>query len=98
MKLVTRKCEDWKDMDFLEYWKMRMKSIGIPYVPFTRDYDTIRMCKENGFNSAQIKLMIDYLTSGDAKYPKVKNFYVLSTTYVNFIYQRAFSWKTTGKG
>lgn len=96
-KLVTRKVDEWDDDDFLEYWKMKMRQINIPYVPFTRDYDTIRICKGFGFNSAQIKLMIDYLTSGKAKYPKVKNFYVLSTTYVNFIYQRAFDWKTQGR-
>lgn len=95
--LNTKHAEDWEDIDFLEYWVKRMKLLNIPYVPFTRDYDTIRICKENGFNPAQIKLMIDYLTSGKAKYPKVKNFYVLSTSYVNFIYQRAFEWKTTGR-
>lgn len=93
-KVNARHLEDWGDDDFLEYWIKRMKdNLNIPYVPFTRDYQTIQMCRGFGFNNHQIKLMIDYLTSGKAKYPAVKNFYVLSSTYVNFVYQRALKWK-----
>ena len=93
-KVFTKRCDEWEDIDFLDYWTKRMKdNLKIPYVPFARDYQTVEMCRSFGFNNHQIKLMIDYLTSGKAKYPQVKNFYVLSSTYVNFVYQRALKWK-----
>ena len=85
--------EDWTSEDFLNHYKKRMLAQGVKYIPFARDDITVSHLIEEGYNKHQIKLLVDYLSSPACKYPKVKNFYVLSTSYVKFIYKNALKWK-----